>query len=180
MQDVPRATPPQFDSQTFRRTLGRFPTGVTIVTACLPDGQPLGMTVSSFNSVSLSPPLVLWSLALKSGARQIFEEIEHYAIHVLASGQAGLARQFAMPGRSNRFEGVSWHPNEYGVPILNSGHAAWFECFNRSRYHEGDHMILVGEVERCGHTSALPLVFHAGGFQLTPGHDDNAPTHDKP
>ncbi len=165
--------PPAFDSAEFRRTLGRFPTGVAIVTARTPQGQPLGMTVSSFNSVSLNPPLILWSLSLQSSAREIFEQIEHYAVHVLAAGQAGLARQFALPGRASRFEGVAWRPNEHGVPILESGHAAWFECYNRSRYPEGDHMILVGEVEHCGHTCAMPLVFHAGGFHLTPGHDDN-------
>ena len=167
------AVPPAFDAREFRHTLGRFPTGVTVVTARTPQGQPLGMTVSSFNSVSLNPPLVLWSLALSSGAREIFEQIDHYAIHVLAAGQAGLARQFAVPGRAGRFDGIAWHPNRHGVPMLDSGYAAWFECFNRSRYKEGDHMILVGEVERCGHTTDMPLVFHAGGFHLTPGHDDN-------
>lgn len=167
----PGATVRTFDATEFKHTLGRFPTGVTIVTACTPQGQPLGMTVSSFNSVSLEPPLVLWSLARKSSALATFEQVEHYAIHVLAAGQAGLARQFAVPGRAHRFDGVAWHPGRHGVPRLNAGYAAWFECRNRSRYYEGDHMILVGEVEHCGHTGALPLVFHAGGFLLTPGHD---------
>lgn len=163
---------PAFDAQEFRRALGRFPTGVAIVTAATPDGAPLGLTISSFNSVSLNPPLVLWSLANRSAALPVFQQLERYAIHVLPAGQAGLARQFAAPGVADRFAGIGWHRNEHGVPILDDGHAARFECYNRSMYPEGDHTILVGEVERCGHTDDLPLVFHAGGFHLTPGHDD--------
>lgn len=165
------AAAPAFEADEFRRTLGRFPTGVVIVTARAPDGTPLGLTISSFNSVSLNPPLVLWSLALTSRALPVFEQIGHYAIHVLSAGQAGLARQFAAPTVADRFAGIAWHPNEHGVPRLEQGHAAWFECRNRSRYAEGDHVILVGEVERCGHTDDMPLVFHAGGFHLTPGQD---------
>ncbi len=163
---------PNFESNAFRQALGRFPTGVAIITARTPDGQALGMTVSSFNSVSLEPPLVLWSLARRSSALAVFETIDRYAIHVLAAGQAGLARQFAMPAsRGDRFADVAWAPNAHGVPRLTEPGAAWFECHNRSRYIEGDHVILVGEVERCGHTDRLPLVFHAGGFALTPDED---------
>lgn len=160
------ADTPLFDATGFRATLGRFPTGVTIVTARAPDGAPVGLTVSSFNSVSLNPPLVLWSLALKSGSLAIFEQVERYAIHVLADGQAALARRFATPGLTDRFADAPWHESAHGTPMLNDGHVAWFECYNRSRYREGDHLILVGEVERCGHTDELPLVFHAGGFRL--------------
>lgn len=163
---------PDFDASGFRRALGRFPTGVAIVTARTPAGQALGMTISSFNSVSLDPPLVLWSLARRSSALAIFESVDRYAIHVLAAGQAGLARQFAMPAaHGDRFAGVSWAPNAFGVPRLADECAAWFECHNRSHYREGDHVILVGAVERCGQSDRLPLVFHAGGFHLTPDED---------
>ena len=166
---------PDFDASGFRRALGRFPTGVAIITARTPQGQALGMTISSFNSVSLDPPLVLWSLAKRSAALAIFEQVDRYAIHILAAGQAGLARQFAKPAaQGDRFAGVPWALNEFGVPRLKDECAAWFECHNRSRYPEGDHVILVGTVERCGQSERLPLVFHAGGFHLTP--DEDIPT----
>lgn len=162
---------PDFEPKDFRTALGRFPTGVTIVTARDDNGEPVGLTVSSFNSVSLHPPLILWSLALRSRTLPIFERIDRYAVHVLAAGQARLARQFAtVPGR-DRFADVAWDTNEFGTPRLLEGVAAWFECFNRSRHEAGDHMIMVGEVERCGHSSDMPLVFHAGGFDLTPRDD---------
>ncbi|MCK9512887.1 MAG: flavin reductase family protein [Pigmentiphaga sp.] len=167
--DTPPVRTPDFGDDAFRTALGRFPTGVTIITARAPDGAPVGLTVSSFNSVSLHPPLVLWSLALKSRALEIFETVDRYAIHVLAAGQARIARQFAMPGVPDRFADVAWQANEHGTPRLLEGQAAWFECYNRSRYREGDHLILIGEVERCGHSGEMPLVFHAGGFDLTPG-----------
>ncbi|GAA5233485.1 flavin reductase family protein [Verticiella sediminum] len=164
------ARAPEFDDLAFRRTLGRFPTGVTIITARGADDRPVGLTVSSFNSVSLAPPLVLWSLARRSTSLEVFQTVERYAIHVLASGQASLARQFALPG--DRFANVDWSFNADGVPILRDAcTAARLECFNRSRYPEGDHIILVGEVERCEHNTQMPLVFHAGGFHLTPGHE---------
>lgn len=163
-----RALPPSFDSKHFRAALGRFPTGVTIVTTSNSAGQPLGLTVSSFNSVSLEPPLVLWSLALTSGALDVFKTTQRYAIHVLASGQAGLAHWFAGRGVADRFAKIAWHRNDHGVPLLSDGFAARFECFNRSRYIEGDHMIMVGQVEHCEYTDRMPLVFHAGGFDLTP------------
>lgn len=163
------AARPDFDSSAFRSALGRFPTGVTIVTALRADGQPLGLTVSSFNSVSLEPPLVLWSLSLGSSSFATIEKTSHYAINVLAADQLALARQFATRG-GNRYAGVAWQPSPRGLPIIENC-AAWFECYNRSRYVEGDHAIFIGEVERCVHTEAMPLVFHAGDFDLTPRHD---------
>lgn len=168
MAPEPGPLTPHFDSLHFRTALGRFPTGVTIVTACNPEGLPLGLTVSSFNSVSLDPPLVLWSLALSSSALSIFRTTSRYAIHVLEAGQAGLARLFARRDATDRFAHVEWHRSSHGVPLLSSGFAARFECFNRSQYEEGDHLILVGQVERCEYTQGMPLVFHAGGFDLTP------------
>lgn len=159
---------PDFDTLEFRTALGRFATGVTIVTACAPDGSPVGLTVSSFNSVSLTPPLVLWSLGVRSRALSVFQNVDRYAIHVLAAGQARLARHFALPNQTDRFADVAWVRNAHGTPRLTQGVAAWFECHNRSQYLEGDHLLLIGQVERCGHTTDMPLVFHAGGFDLTP------------
>ncbi len=157
------AQAPSFSSADFRAALGLFATGVTIVTARDAQGQPVGLTANSFNSVSLAPPLVLWSLASAAGSMPAFSRGSHYAVHILAADQRELAERFA---RKNvkRFEGVPFHEGAAGVPILD-GALAVFECFNRSQYEEGDHVIFVGEVERCTHRSgAHPLIFHGGRF----------------
>ncbi len=140
-----------------------FATGVTVVTARTPGGGLLGLTASSFNSVSLDPPLVLWSLAHTAGSMAVFSTGLHYAINVLAADQQTLAEQFAERG-TDRWAGVAFTEGLNGAPLLN-GTAASFECFNRSQYAEGDHVIFVGEVERCSHrTGASPLLFHGGKF----------------
>jgi len=164
------ARSPDFDASYFRSSLGRFATGVTVVTACLPGGQPVGLTVSSFNSVSLDPPLVLWSLSRSSTSLPVFESCARYVVNVLSAGQSELARRFASGSAADRFAGQPLAHAPGGTPMLAGPTAAWFECHNRSRYHEGDHVILVGEVERCAHSDALPLVYHAGGFDLTPSY----------
>ena len=158
-----RAQAPTFSTPDFRAALARFATGVTIVTARDAQGQPVGLTANSFNSVSLTPPLVLWSLALTAGTMPAFSRGSHYAIHILAADQRVLAERFARKD-VNRFEGVAFQEGAFGVPILD-GALAVFECFNRSQYEEGDHVIFVGEVERCNQRSdAQPLIFHGGKF----------------
>jgi flavin reductase (DIM6/NTAB) family NADH-FMN oxidoreductase RutF len=140
-----------------------FATGVTIVTARAADGSFVGLTANSFNSVSLSPPLVLWSLSRSAGSMAAFSTGSHYAINILGAEQQDLARQFASRD-GDRFAGVAFAPGAGGAPLLK-GAAATFECFNRSRYEEGDHVIFVGEVENCAHrTGASPLLFHGGKF----------------
>jgi flavin reductase (DIM6/NTAB) family NADH-FMN oxidoreductase RutF len=157
------AEPPSFSLQEFRAALGMFATGVTIVTAGAPDGQVIGLTANSFNSVSLSPPLVLWSLSRAAASMSVFSAGSHYAINVLAAEQKELAERFAAKG-ADRFGGVDFDIGAGGAPLLH-GSAATFECFNRSRYEEGDHVIFVGEVERCAHRpGALPLLFHGGRY----------------
>jgi flavin reductase (DIM6/NTAB) family NADH-FMN oxidoreductase RutF len=158
-----QAQPPSFSSQQFRSALGMFATGVTIVTARTPQGQVLGLTANSFNSVSLKPPLVLWSLSQAAASLPAFRAGSHYAINVLSAQQKALAERFARKGL-DRWAGVSFTEGACGAPLL-SGAAATFECFNRSRYEEGDHVIFVGEVERCSWTpGASPLLFHGGHF----------------
>lgn len=155
------AQPALFSSHDFRKALGQFATGVTIVTALNAQGQPVGVTVSSFNSVSLHPPLVLWSMANSAASLSVFMACSHYAVHVLGAGQKELAMQFATKG-IDRWAGVVHQPGHTGVPLLD-GAVATFECFNRSRYQEGDHVIFVGEVEHCGHRhDAAPLIYHDG------------------
>ncbi|MBY4597690.1 flavin reductase family protein [Ottowia caeni] len=157
------ATPAAFSAPEFRTALGMFATGVTIVTAIGDTGEPIGLTANSFNSVSLQPPLVLWSLGLRSKSLPIFCAGTHYAINILAADQQELALRFATPSRS-RWEGVHWRPGIAGAPLIE-GAAASFECFNRSRYEEGDHVIFVGKVEHCTHRpGASPLLFHGGRF----------------
>ena len=160
----PRAENREFDTLHFRQALSQFATGVTIITTRLADGTFLGLTASSFNSVSLDPPLVLWSLANSANSMPIFSGNSHYVVNVLAADQAELAQQFASR-KKNRFDSVEYSLSHTGHPILN-GVSAWFECHNRSRYPEGDHVIFVGEVERCEFTPLPPLVFHSGQFLL--------------
>jgi flavin reductase (DIM6/NTAB) family NADH-FMN oxidoreductase RutF len=155
----------EFDARHFRKALSQFATGVTIITTRLADGSFLGLTASSFNSVSIDPPLVLWSLSQAANSLPVFTENSHYVINVLAADQAELAERFARR-RDNRFEGVDFTLSHTGLPIL-TGSAAWFECHNRSRYPEGDHVIFVGEVERCDVQAKHALVFHNGGFVAT-------------
>ncbi|HYD96645.1 MAG TPA: flavin reductase family protein [Noviherbaspirillum sp.] len=159
------AGPPEFDARHFRNALSQFATGVTIITTRLPDGSFLGLTASSFNSVSLDPPLVLWSLSQNASSLPVFTGNSHYVINVLSGNQAMLAERFAMR-IPDRFEGVEFDLSHTGLPILK-GVAAWFECHNRSRYPEGDHVIFVGEVERCDAAPQSALVFHNGKFVAT-------------
>ncbi len=151
------------DPQGFRAALGMFATGVTIVTARAPDGSLVGLTANSFNSVSLNPPLVLWSLGQKAGSMPVFSRGSHYAINILAADQKELAQRFATRD-IDRFAGVAWREGAGGAPVLE-GVAAVFECANRSQYEEGDHVIFVGEVESCSRREgAQPLIFHGGRY----------------
>jgi flavin reductase (DIM6/NTAB) family NADH-FMN oxidoreductase RutF len=157
------AQAPSFLPHEFRAALGMFATGVTIVTTLSDNGEPVGLTANSFNSVSLDPPLVLWSLSQAAASLAAFRAGSHYAINVLAADQRELAERFAAKG-SDRWSGVGSVPGVGGAPLI-VGAAATFECFNRSRYEEGDHVIFVGEVERCAWRSeASPLLYHGGRF----------------
>lgn len=140
-----------------------FATGVTIVTACTAQGKLVGLTANSFNAVSLEPPLVLWSLAKTAASLLAFSKGSHYAISILSADQQTLAKRFSTRD-VDRFAGVAFAEGASGAPLL-TGAVATFECFNRSRYDEGDHVIFVGEVERCWHQpDASPLLFHGGKF----------------
>jgi flavin reductase (DIM6/NTAB) family NADH-FMN oxidoreductase RutF len=162
-RETARARPPSFSASEFRQALGMFATGVTIVTTRTAAGVLVGLTASSFNSVSLDPPLVLWSLARSSGSMPALGTGSHYAVNILAADQKALAEQFAQK-KTDRWLDVEFTEGASGVPVI-SGCAATFECFNRSRYDEGDHVIFVGEVERCTHREdAAPLLYHGGRF----------------
>jgi flavin reductase (DIM6/NTAB) family NADH-FMN oxidoreductase RutF len=163
MNALLRPGAPSFSSDEFRSALGSFATGVTIVTALDVNRQPIGLTANSFNSVSLSPPLVLWSLSRRAGSMPAFSSGSHYAINILAAEQHTLAERFASKD-IDRFAGVPFRIGAGGAPVLE-GSAAVFECFNRSQYEEGDHIIFVGEVEHCERREgASPLIFHGGRY----------------
>lgn len=154
---------PASEQRALRDALGMFATGVTIVTTLAPDGTPVGLTVNSFNSVSLEPPLVLWSLAHKAASLTAFTQAARYAINVLTTQQHELAARFARRGE-RRWADVAWQPGPSGMPVL-AGAAAVFECASRSQYPEGDHTILVGEVlHSTHHAGSTPLLYHGGMF----------------
>ena len=158
-----RARAPSFTQLEFRSALGMFATGVTIITARAADGELFGLTANSFNSVSMHPPLVLWSLSGRASSLADFRAGSHYAINILAAGQQDLAMRFASKG-PDRFADINFVEGAGGAPLIG-GSAATFECFNRSRYEEGDHVIFVGEVERCTQQAgASPLLYLGGKF----------------
>ena len=151
-----------FDPREFRKALGSFATGVTIITTRAADGTPVGLTVNSFNSVSLNPPLVLWSLENASLSLPVFREAPHWAVHVLASDQEELSGRFARRG-ATKFSGLALEEGVGGIPLL-TGCSARFQCRNAFQYDGGDHVIFVGEVERFDRSEAPPLVFHGGRY----------------
>ena len=146
----------------YRRALAQFATGVTIVTTRAADGTPTGLTVNSFNSVSLEPALVLWSLALKASSLEAFRDCRHYAVNVLAAGQLDAAKTFADP-KADRFAKVAWRDGAFDMPVIE-GAVASLIVSNRSQYLEGDHVIFVGEVVAYDAPGGPPLVFHDGRY----------------
>ncbi|MFM9916117.1 MAG: flavin reductase family protein [Rhizobacter sp.] len=163
MSAIQQALNPSFSTADFRAALGTFATGVTVITARDAHGKPVGLTANSFNSVSLSPPLVLWSLSRSASTMPAFTRGSHYAINILAADQRGIAERFSRKD-IDRFEGIQLREGVNGAPVLD-GVMAVFECFNRSQYEEGDHIIFVGEVEHCTRREgALPLIFHGGRY----------------
>jgi flavin reductase (DIM6/NTAB) family NADH-FMN oxidoreductase RutF len=151
---------PDFTDRELRDALGRFATGVTVVTTMTAAG-PLGITANSFSSVSLDPPLVLWSPARKSRRFPAFEAATHFAVHVLSAGQRALAEQFS--GRGEGFAGIDYVPG-YGEAPLIDGCTARFECRHAAGYDGGDHLIVVGEVLRLAQADLPPLLYHRGSY----------------
>jgi flavin reductase (DIM6/NTAB) family NADH-FMN oxidoreductase RutF len=149
-----------FTERALRDALGCFATGVTVVTT-LTEAGPLGITVNSFSSVSLDPPLVLWSPARKSRRFSAFEASTHFAIHVLAEEQRALAQHFTMEGR---FSGISFTSGLGGAPLLE-GCAARLECAHAAAHDGGDHLIVVGEVLRIVKSERAPLLYYRGAYR---------------
>ncbi|MDU8942282.1 flavin reductase family protein [Ovoidimarina sediminis] len=153
-------TPSDMTAREFRDALGRYATGVTVVTTSTPLG-PLGITANSFASVSLDPPLVLWSPARASRRFAAFADADHYAIHVLGAEQMDICRRFSTDGLD--FAGLDWAENAQGVPLI-SGCLAQFECERTAVHEGGDHLIVVGRVLAFAHRPGAPLVFSGGAY----------------
>lgn len=162
--------PADFDEHFFRAALGRFPTGVTVITTeSSVDKMPLGLTISSFHSLSLAPPLILWTLTKAASSLNHFRKAERFVVHVLSADQKDLAQRFARGPQPDRFKGVALKRAPGGTLMLDDPRcAAWFECHNVTQHDAGDHTIFIGQVERCGYQPVAPLVYHTGGFDLTP------------
>jgi 3-hydroxy-9,10-secoandrosta-1,3,5(10)-triene-9,17-dione monooxygenase reductase component len=165
-----RRLPRGFDAKHFRLALGRFATGVTIITTVNAADTDIGLTVNSFSSVSLAPPMVLWSLSRNSGSFAAFMAAQHFAVHVLAIDQRELATRFSTRG-ADRFAGLSPERGVDHIALLD-GCTARFECRTVFRYEGGDHMIFVGEVLQFEHWEREPLVFHGGRFDCRLGRAD--------
>lgn len=157
--------PEEGEERRFRDALGKFATGVTIVTVNT-DLGPVGMTVNSFASVSLNPALILWSLEKKSGRYSAFIDAHHFAVHVLDETQADLALEFAR--NANAFDNCVWHRNDHEVPMVE-GVLSRFECKRAAVHEGGDHSIIIGEVLKYGFRHGEPLVFTSGKFGTVTG-----------
>jgi flavin reductase (DIM6/NTAB) family NADH-FMN oxidoreductase RutF len=155
------------DAASFRRALGQFATGVTVVTTRDAGGHPLGLTVSAFCSVSLHPPLVLVCIDHRSETNAGMRESGHFAVNVLAEGQEDVSRRFAAPGRA-KLEGFELVEGKDGVPLV-PGALAHVECRVRSFHDEGDHAVWVGEVRALAARPGRPLVYHAGDYRRLEG-----------
>ncbi|MDO9599168.1 MAG: flavin reductase family protein [Azoarcus sp.] len=152
------------DPHDLRRAFGHFATGVTIVTTCDAEAGPVGVTASSFNTVSLSPALVLWSVARNAYSYKVFEAASHFAVHVLDEAQRALSDRFARAS-ADKFAGLGVSRGLGGVPLLETV-STIFECATEHRYEGGDHLILVGRVLRLSVPASAqdPLLFHRGRY----------------
>jgi flavin reductase (DIM6/NTAB) family NADH-FMN oxidoreductase RutF len=170
----PKRTAPQeakrFDRRDYRNALGQFATGVTIITARANDGRGVGLTVNSFTSVSLDPPLVLWCLSRQATDFAHFHAANRFAVNVLSARQHHHSRQFATT-LADKFTGVESEDAADGSPLLK-GATAHFICRVAGRFDGGDHVIILGEVEEYHWNGGEPLVFHSGRYHVTTRHPD--------
>ncbi len=147
-----------------RQCLSRFATGVTIIATRDSDGRFVGLTANSFNSLSLDPPLILWSLATTASTLEVFKGQRFFSVSVLSVEQVDIAQRFARGG-GDRFDGVAVHEGLDGIPLIDDA-LAWFECERRTQLLQGDHWLFVGEVKRCAAADGSPLIFRHGEFAI--------------
>lgn len=157
-----------FDPRAFRRALGNFATGVTVMTAATADGQKAGVTANSFNSVSLDPALILWSIDKRSTSYEVFAEATHFAVNILAADQIELSNQFARPS-DNKFAGVDFARGAGDAPLL-ADCAARFQCERYQILEGGDHWIILGKVVKFDDFGRSPLLYHQGAYSMVLPH----------
>ena len=163
----------KFDIRDFRRALGQFPTGVTVITAVDQNGEPIGCTASSFNSVSMDPALVLWSVDKGAFSAKTFENTEYFAVNVLSETQVAMSNRFAGRGE-DKFKDVAYSLGLGNAPLFE-GCGAQFECKTWNVFEGGDHLIIVGEVLNYSHDdSTMPLVFSSGSYAITSQHPNSS------
>jgi flavin reductase (DIM6/NTAB) family NADH-FMN oxidoreductase RutF len=149
------------DPDAFRSVLGRFASGVTVVTVRDPKGRDQGMTVSAFSSVSLSPPLVMVCIGHDASLHPLIEQVTHFGVNILSATQEALSRRFA--AHLDRFDGVGFERGESGVALIE-GALAFLECRIVARHPAGDHTIVIGEVEAAENRDDRPLLYYRGGY----------------
>ena len=155
-----------FDARDFRRALGQFPTGVTVITTVADNGEPIGCTASSFNSVSIEPGLVLWSLDKANFSKDIFVNASYFAVNILSEKQVETSNRFASRSE-DKFSGIAYEKGLGGAPLFE-GCCCYFQCKTWNVYEGGDHVIIVGEVIEYQYQDDLkPLVFSQGNYALT-------------
>jgi 4-hydroxyphenylacetate 3-hydroxylase, reductase component len=150
------------DTRELRHAFGRFPTGVSVLSARGADGNLVGLTANSVTPISCDPPRLLWSLVRHSKSRAAFESAEYFCVNVLGESQAALARQMAGPGE--RYAGLQWtSAGAAGLPLFE-GCVAWFECRRIAVHTVGDHLSFIGEVTHHHRGAARPLLYAGGNF----------------
>ena len=160
-----------FDARDFRRSLSQFPTGVTVITTLDEDGNPVGVTASSFNTVSIEPALVLWSIDKGAHSLKAFQEGKNFVVNVLGRDQVATSNNFASRGE-DKFANAQYHAGIGGCPVLDD-YAAQFECETWAVYEGGDHLILVGEVKDYRYQDNVePLVFARGSYAVSSQHPE--------
>lgn len=158
-----------FDARELRQVLGTFVTGVTVVTTADDHGNPHGLTVNSFSSVSLDPPLILWSQSVTAPSHSVFKRCERFAVNILADDQIEISNRFARGG-GDKFARTQVTQGLGGVPLIQ-GCTAHLECKRVHAYPGGDHVVFIGEVERIQRHARQPLVFGSGRYLVTQPHD---------
>lgn len=158
------------DPTELRRCLGSFVTGVTVITVLDDEGNPIGMTANSFNSVSLDPPLIVWSLRLNASTFGVYSKAKRFVVNILAEDQVDVSNRFARSG-PDRFDGIAWRKGLGGVPLID-GCAAHLECSTEQTYPGGDHLLFLGRVERIVNATRRPLAFGAGKYMVVHPYDN--------
>jgi len=163
----------EIDPKAFRRALGNFATGVTIITTQSEDGTKVGVTASSFNSLSMDPPLILWSSIKETPSCKIFESASHFAVNILASDQMNMSNHFARQ-QEDKFDGVEWEAGIGGSPLFPNC-AGRFQCESYEKLDGGDHWIFVGKVVAFDDFGRSPLCFHQGSYSMVFSHPETFP-----